>query len=91
MNRSITALLVCGAFFGIVLPPTTAFAEDPPAPPAMGRLLNRWRFDDTSWLSARGDTPLAFTNLTLPASWNTNCLEVDSPEPAFLQYRCQPG
>ncbi len=62
-------------------------ADDPPAPPVMGRLLNRYRFDDTNWLSGRGNPPLAFTNLTLVPSWNTNAVQIDSAEPAFLQYR----
>lgn len=76
------------AVFGIILsslPHRVSAQSGPPLPP-VGWPLEWWRFDDTHLLTTRGYAPVSFTNLTLVPDWNTNALQVDSTNPAWLQY-----
>src|SRR5580692_11383883 len=57
----------------------------PPLPQAMD-LLDTWYFQDTNWFDVFGDPPLSDTNLTLVSTWDGNGLQVDSSDPAWLNY-----
>ena len=48
--------------------------------------LGYWEFNDTNWLSDWWYAPVSFTNLDNVASWDGNALQVDSSDPAWLQY-----
>ncbi|HEX3797329.1 MAG TPA: LamG-like jellyroll fold domain-containing protein [Verrucomicrobiae bacterium] len=62
-----------------------------PAPgPNPNQLLNSWGFSDTNWLSAKGNLPVAFTNLiSVFGGGNGNDLSLDTTNvsPAYLFYR----
>ncbi|MGH7980971.1 MAG: LamG-like jellyroll fold domain-containing protein, partial [Limisphaerales bacterium] len=48
--------------------------------------LDSWSFNDTNWISDYGCPPMSFTNVENPTNWDGNALEVDSTNPAWLQY-----
>jgi hypothetical protein len=82
--RRILGLLLLGLLTGFV-PGRSAAQSGPPLPP-IGWPLEWWRFDDTNWLTTRGFPPISFTNIDLVPDWDTNALQVDSTNPAWLQY-----
>jgi len=49
--------------------------------------LGHWRFDDTNiWIGDQGQLPIAFTNTTGIPSWDTNAVQIDSMNIAYLKY-----
>src|SRR5690349_4695743 len=64
---------------------TVAQDGPPPLPPLPGWALNAWRFDDTNWLSARGDAPRGFFGIQSVGDWSTNALEIVGTS-ALLSY-----
>src|SRR5437588_7530692 len=50
--------------------------------------LGGWPFSDTNWLNWSGYGPVAFTNLLNVPGGDNNCLELNSTNPAFLQFLC---
>src|SRR6266566_2899943 len=64
------------------------------APPGDGDVgcqveLTHWGFSDTNWLTDVGHGPVAATNIVnvhIPDG-NGNSMQIDSTDPAFLQYR----
>lgn len=77
------ALIVAGFFLIYVV---TSSAQGILPPPNPNFLLDSWSFNDTSWISDLGDSPLNFTNLNNSSSFDGNALQVDTNIPAFLQY-----
>jgi Concanavalin A-like lectin/glucanases superfamily/Bacterial TSP3 repeat len=49
--------------------------------------LGYWRFDTTNWLGEEGQVPLIASNIRIVPDWSANALEVDSTNPAILEYR----
>jgi Concanavalin A-like lectin/glucanases superfamily/Alpha/beta hydrolase of unknown function (DUF900) len=88
MMRIVIRIIGVWLIFLTVFLPAHAPAQTGPLlpPPPLGYPLDWWRFDDTNWLTVSGYAPTSFTNLTLISDWDTNALQVDSTNAAWLQY-----
>jgi len=75
-----------GAFIIAVLALSTLRGQAQTPPPLPFWQLSTWSFEDTSWYSDLGYTPLSFTNLNNPPSFDGNAVQVDTNVPAWLQY-----
>ncbi|EEF58258.1 LamG-like jellyroll fold domain-containing protein [Pedosphaera parvula] len=80
--RVLSVLLLC-----LAINPASAQPGPPPLPTVLGSPLTFWRFDDTNWLSTASFPPLVWTNLDCVPSWDGNALQVDSPNPAGINYK----
>ncbi len=75
------------ALLMFVLGPLTAFsAQIIRAPLPFEYTLNGWTFNGPPWLSAYEEQPRALSNLVSVPDWQGSALQIDSPDPAFVQY-----
>src|SRR6266498_2171600 len=72
------------ALLGFLQPTAVSgVGPDPTGAPA----LDTWTFSDAGWLTDFGRSPVSYTNLVnVPDLGDGNCLLLDSPESAWLQY-----
>jgi hypothetical protein len=81
-------MAVVSVFLGLCIANKSSGQSGPPPLPTLpaGQILDVWEFQDSNWLSAFGDVPLSFTNISLTADWAGNGLLMDSTDPATLNY-----
>jgi hypothetical protein len=80
------AIKMVGVLWLALIWSTVAIKAQPMPPPDPNVELDSWSFDDTNWLSDLGYAPISFSNLSNPASFDGNALQVDSTNAAWLQY-----